>query len=58
MTVYVVRCLGCTETAMVGVDRSRLVWIGWCVTVYVVRCLGCTGTALVGVDRARLVWVG
>ena len=52
------RCLVYTEMALVGVDRSRLVWIGWCVTGYVVRCLGCTGTALVGVDRARLVWVG
>ena len=58
MSRCVVRCLVYTEIALVGDDRSRLVWIGWCVTGYVVRCLGCTGTALVGVDRARLVWVG
>ena len=52
------RCLVYTEIALVGDDRSKLVWIGWCVTGYVVRCLGCTKTALVGFDWARLLWVG
>ena len=52
------RSLVCTEMSLAGVDRSRLVWIGWWVTGYVVRFLGCTETALVSVDRARLVWVG
>ena len=51
------RCLVYTEMALVGVDRSRLVWIGYQLTGYVVRCLGCIETALVGVDRARLVWI-
>ena len=58
MSRCVVRCIVCTEMSLACVDRSRLVWIGWCLSVYVVRCLGCTGKALVGVDRARLVWVG
>ena len=47
------RCLVYTEMALVGVDRSRLVWIGWCVTGCVVKCLGSIETALVGVDRAK-----
>ena len=58
MSRCVVRCLFYTEMALVGADRSRLVWISWCLTVYVVRCLGCTETVLVGVDEARLVSVG
>ena len=57
MSRCVVRCLVYTEMALVGVDRSRLVWIGWCVTRFVLRCLGCTETALVGFDRSRLVQV-
>ena len=52
------RCLVYTEMALVGVDRSRLVWIGWCVTGCVVKWLGCNETAIVGVGRARLVWIG
>ena len=58
MSRCVVRCIVCTEMSLAGVDRSRLVWIGYQLTGYVVRCLGCTETALVGVDRARPVWVG
>ena len=55
MSRCVVRCIVCTEMSLEGVDRARLVWIGWCVTGCVVKCLGSTETALVGVDRARLV---
>ena len=55
MSRCVVRCFVCTEMSLVGVDRSRLVWIGWCVTVFFVKCLGCTEMSLECVDRARLV---
>ena len=55
MSRSVVRFLVCPKMSLVGIDRSRLVWIGWFVTGYVVICLVYTEMTLVGVDRSWLV---
>ena len=52
------RYLSCVKMSLIGVDRARLVWIGWKVSGCVVRCFCCVKTFLIGTDRARMVWIG
>ena len=52
------RYLSCVKMSLIGVDRARLVWIGWKVSGCAGRCLCCVKVSLIGVDRARPIWIG
>ena len=58
MSRYVVKCLCCIKTSLIGDDRARLVWIGCKVSGCVVRYFCCIKMSLIGADRVRLVWIG